>query len=159
MNCSSRSGLLYSSSNIGCPVCLISFCGLAGPEALGQVAPERIEPRVGHLEESAHELWAVAIEERRGLRRVPIASLGSVAVALEKAQRHQRVEKIGIRSRVQPEGRAAVRRPVIARLPSSVNTPSSTAESRTFAGQKPMPISMMRAGDSELIGAFLCYQV
>ncbi len=27
MNCSRRAGSLYSSSNIACPVCLISFCG------------------------------------------------------------------------------------------------------------------------------------
>src|SRR5215469_16358425 len=35
--------------------------------------------------------------------------------------------------------------------PSFVNNPSSIAESRTLAGQKPMPTSMMRAGESEVM--------
>ena len=36
MNCSSRGGSLYSSSNIGLPVCLISFCGLPVRSASGR---------------------------------------------------------------------------------------------------------------------------
>ena len=36
MNCSSRAGSLYSSSNIGLPECLISFCGLPVRRASGR---------------------------------------------------------------------------------------------------------------------------
>ena len=43
------------------------------------------------------------IEEQRGLRRVAIACVGAVAVALEEAERDQRVEEVGVRARVQPE--------------------------------------------------------
>ena len=70
---------------------------------------KRIEASVGHLEEAAHELRAVAIEEQRGLRRVAIARVGAVAVALEKAKRHQRVEEIGIGPRMQTERVPAAR--------------------------------------------------
>ena len=89
--------------------------------------------------------------------RVAIARLRAVAVALEKAQRHQRVEEIGIGARVQAERRAAARRRSCALAPSVVNSPSSTAESRTLAGQKAMPTSMIRAGDSEGIGVERIY--
>src|SRR6185369_12195072 len=49
-------------------------------------------------------------------------------------------------------------RPVIDPAPSAVNTPSSTAESRTFAGQKAMPTSMIRAGESWVmtVSSLLC---
>ena len=84
------------------------------------------------------------------LRRVAIARLGAIAVALEKAERDERVEEIGVGPRVQAE-RLCSSRPVMAPDPSVVNSPSSIAESRTLAGQKAMPTSMMRAGDNVFI--------
>ena len=42
-------------------------------------------------------------------------------------------------------------RPVMALAPSFVNSPTSSAESRTFAGQKARPTSMIRAGDNVFI--------
>ena len=56
MNCSSRAGSAYSSSNIEWPVCLISFCGWPGLQRLGQIAPEAVQPGVGHLEDAADVL-------------------------------------------------------------------------------------------------------
>ena len=77
----------------------------AGPQCLGEIAPESIKAGVGHFQEAAHELGAVPIEKQRGFRCIAIARLGAIAVTLEKAQRHQRVEEIGIGSRVQPKRR------------------------------------------------------
>src|SRR5207237_5287640 len=76
---------------------------LAGAKAIGKAAPERIEPGVGHLEKAAHELRALAIEEQRRLCRIAILRSGTVAVALEKPQRDERVEEVGIGAGMQAE--------------------------------------------------------
>ena len=83
---------------------------VAGPESLGEVAPESVQAGVGHFQEAAHELRAVPIEEQGGFRRIAISRFRAIAVALEKAKRHQRVEEIGIGSRVQPKRRLQLAR-------------------------------------------------
>ena len=76
---------------------------LTGAQPFGEIAPEAIQPGVGHFEEPAHELGAVPIEEQRRLGRVAVARVGPVAIALEKAQGEQRVEEIGVGPRVEAE--------------------------------------------------------
>ena len=76
---------------------------LAGSERLRQVAPEWIEPRVGHFQEAAHVVGTVFVEERRRFARVAVSRIGAVAVALQKSERDQRVEEIGIRTAMQAE--------------------------------------------------------
>ena len=76
---------------------------LPGPQRLGEIAPESIQPGVQHLEDPADVRRALLVEERRGLRRVAIAAVGAVAVALEEPQRDERVEKVVDPARVQPE--------------------------------------------------------
>ena len=73
----------------------------AGPESVGEIAPESVQAGVGHFQEAAHELWALPIEEQRGFRCIAIAGLRAVAVAVEKAQCDQRVEEIRIGSLMQ----------------------------------------------------------
>ena len=82
----------------------------AGPESLGEVAPESVQAGVGHFQEAAHELRAVPIEKHGGFRRIAIARFRAIALALKKPKRHQRVEEIGIGSRVQPKRRLQLAR-------------------------------------------------
>ena len=105
----------------------------------------RPQPGVRHLEEAAHVVRRVAIEESARVEGVAIAASGPVAVAFEKPQRDQRIEEIRAGAVVKASA-CWSSAPVIARLCSVVNSPSSMAESRVLAGQKAMPTSMMRAG-------------
>ena len=66
----------------------------AGPERLGEVAPERIEPLIRHLEKAAQVGRLPAIEEQIRVRGVAIA----VAVTLQETERHQRVQEVARRS-------------------------------------------------------------
>ena len=113
----------------------------AGAEPLGEIAPEAIEARVGHLEDAAHELRAVPVEEQRRLRRVAVARLRR----RRRRARESEAPPARRRSRGWRAGAArapsAARAPVIDVPPSVVKSPSSTAESSTFAGQKAMPTS------------------
>ena len=90
---------------------------LAGAKGLRQVAPEAIEPRVGHLEEAAHIARAARSRNRAVSRGVAVARVGAVAVALEKAQRHERVEEVGNRAAVQAQRPSANSAPVMALAP------------------------------------------
>ncbi len=76
---------------------------LAGAQSLGQIVPVFEEPRVQHHEDAADVARTFFIEIKRARRGVAILRFGSVAVALEKLHRHQRVEKIANRARVQRE--------------------------------------------------------
>ena len=67
---------------------------LACLQRFGQVAPERIEPGVGHLEEATDVGRALLVQERRRLRRVAIPSVVAVAVAPEEPERHECVEEV-----------------------------------------------------------------
>ena len=75
---------------------------LAGAKALGQRAPETVEPGVAHLQKAADIARLGAIEKEIGFRRVGIASV----LALQHAERHQGVEEIpgGALVNFQPRG-------------------------------------------------------
>src|SRR5262245_44216748 len=83
---------------------------LPGAERLGEVPPEAVETRIRHLEEAADVAGAFAVEEERGLGRVPVAGRRSVAVTLEEAERDQRVEEVRDRARMESQGDAQLLR-------------------------------------------------
>src|SRR5204863_2065816 len=76
----------------------------AGLEALGERAPEAVEPRVAHLEEAAEIGRLAAVQEELGLGG--IAVLGALAV--EHPQRDQGVQEVAdaprVKVHVDPEG-------------------------------------------------------
>ncbi len=74
-------------------------------EGFRQIAPERIQSVVGHLQEATCVLRAPFVEEERRLRRVAITPGGTVAVSLEEPEGDQSVEEIGIRPWMQAERR------------------------------------------------------
>jgi hypothetical protein len=76
---------------------------LAGLERLSEVTPEPVGPGVAHLEEPPDIGGALRVEERRRFGTVAVAAVGALSIALEEAQRDQRVEKVVDRPRVQPE--------------------------------------------------------
>ena len=76
---------------------------LARLQRLGQIAPERIQPCIGHLQDSADVGRAPLVQEHRGLGSVAIAATASVAVALQEPQRDQGVEKVVDPSGVEAE--------------------------------------------------------
>jgi hypothetical protein len=73
----------------------------ARPEPFREVAPESVQAGVSHFKEAAHELRALPIEEHGGFRRIAISRFVAISLAFEKSKRHQRVDKIGIGTRVQ----------------------------------------------------------
>ena len=77
---------------------------LAGPQRRGQVSPEGVEPRVRHFQKAAHVSRTLLVEEERGIPRIPIAAFGAIAVTLQKLERHQRIEEVGICPLMQTEG-------------------------------------------------------
>ena len=64
-----------------------------------EMAPEGIEPVVGHLENAANVGWLALVQEERGGRRVAVIAV----TALEKFKRHQRIEKIPRPAAMQPK--------------------------------------------------------
>src|SRR5262249_28893818 len=76
---------------------------LAGAQRGGEVVPEAEQARVEHLEDGADVARARAVEKEAPRGRVAVARGGPGAVALEEAQRHQRVEEVRDGARVQPE--------------------------------------------------------
>lgn len=64
---------------------------LSGPEGFGEVAPERIEAAVAHLEDAADVRGFVAVEEQVGGGRIAVDAVGP----LEKSEGHEGVEEIG----------------------------------------------------------------
>jgi hypothetical protein len=79
--------------------------GLAGSQSIREVAPEWVQAGVRHLEEAAHELRARPIEKQGGLVGVAVAGEGTVAITLEEAKGHQRVQEIWVGAWVQPKCR------------------------------------------------------
>jgi hypothetical protein len=73
---------------------------LAGAQALGQRAPERVQPRVAHLEDAAGVRGLGLVEEEVRVARVAVLRLLTGPVALEHLQGHQRVEEVAGRARV-----------------------------------------------------------
>lgn len=71
----------------------------AGAQALGEPAPEGVEPVIGHLEDAADVRRRVPVEEEARLRGVAVHAV----LALQEAQRDERVEEVASRSLVQPE--------------------------------------------------------
>ena len=70
-------------------------------ERRGETAPKRIQPAVGHLENATDIGWLALVEEKICAGRVVVATIAS----FEKFQRHERIEKIPGRSRMQVEPR------------------------------------------------------
>ena len=86
--------------------CLISFCGSAGPQRLGEIVPEFEEPRVEHGQNAPDVTRAGLVEEQCAFGRVEILRLRAVAFAAEKLHRDERVKKIGDGARVELQFRA-----------------------------------------------------
>ena len=59
-------------------------------QRLRQVTPERIEPGVGHLQQSADIGLLVAIEEEIGGRGIGVGA----AAPLQHAERHQGIQEV-----------------------------------------------------------------
>ena len=77
--------------------------GLPGLQRLGEIAPEWIEPLVGHLQDSADVGRAPLVQERRTLSRVAIAAVAPLTVPLQESQRDEGVEEVVDPSRVEAE--------------------------------------------------------
>ena len=95
----------------------------ARAERSGEVAPMAVEPLVGHLEHAADVGRLVFVEEEVGRGRVGVDSVA----AFQEAERHQRVEKVAGRSRMQAEATGQCLRESSGSLASSVKTSISTA--------------------------------
>src|SRR6201996_7648639 len=72
---------------------------LAGTKRLGQMVPEAVESGVRHLQDAADITRLVAIKKKICIRSIAIAILRAV----QKAQSHQRVQKIACCTRMQPQ--------------------------------------------------------
>ena len=68
-------------------------------ERRGEVGPKRIQPLVGHFENATDIGWLALVEEEIRTGRVVV----SAVAAFEKFQRHERIQKIAGRSRMQAE--------------------------------------------------------
>ena len=122
--------------------------GLSGLQGLGEIAPESIQPRVGHLEDPADVGRARLVEKDRGRLRC----CGSAHRSLrprDRAARGRRARRgsRGSRARADRAPRRSAR-PVIASPPSLVNSSSSTADRSVFDAQNPMPTCMMCEGST-----------
>ena len=100
-NCFSRAGIGVERLEEARAAALDLVLRLPGAQRLGEVAPERIEAMVRHLEDAADVGRLLPVEEQVGLGRVGVA----VAGALQEAERDQRVEEVARRARVQAEPR------------------------------------------------------
>ena len=58
--------------------------GLAGLQRFGEIAPEAIEPRIGHLEDAADVGRAALVQKCRGLGGVAVAAIPAVPVAFQE---------------------------------------------------------------------------
>lgn len=76
---------------------------LAGPERVGQRAPERVAPPVAQPDQPAQVGLAPGVEVEVGFRRVGLAA---VAAAIQEPERHQRVEEVARRPEVDAEAGA-----------------------------------------------------
>ena len=76
---------------------------LAGCQPLGQIAPEPVEPRIAHLQEATDIGGFLLVEECRRLGAVAITPRRPVALAFEKSQCDERVEKVVDRPRMKPQ--------------------------------------------------------
>ena len=141
-NCFRRAGIGVERLEETRPAALDLVLRLARPERLGQVAPERIEPLVRHLEDAADVRRLVAIEEEIGLGRVARsgrrrAFRNPSATSASRKSRAERGAGRGVR--VSGSKRSAPRA-------SSVKTPISIALSSVFDGQNASPVCRIFSG-------------
>ena len=73
--------------------------GQAGAQPVGEMVPEPEQAEVGHLENAADIRRLALVEKQVGVRGVRVDAAG----AREEAERHQRIEEIMRRSRMQAE--------------------------------------------------------
>ena len=83
--------------------CLRLVLGFAGVQRFGQIAPEPVEPGVGHRQHSADVRGRGSVEEGGGLGRVVVARLGAVAATAQEPEGDERVEEVGSAARVEAE--------------------------------------------------------
>ena len=83
---------------------------LARPQCLGQVAPEAVQARVGHLEQPTDVGRRVLVEERRGVGGVRVLGVIAVAIARQEPERDERVEEVRPAARMEPDPVAELRR-------------------------------------------------
>ena len=120
-----------------------SFCGLAGAQALGQRAPEAIQPGVRHLEHAADVGGLGPVEEQRRSRACWVDGRPRArACPARPARRRSRVALRGCRPR-RSRSASPSSGPAFA---SSEKTPSSTALSSVFEPQKREPSCMIASG-------------
>src|SRR4029079_19112854 len=74
---------------------------------LRQPAPEPVEALIGHLQNAADIAGLGAVEVVVGFRRVAI---GALRIALQHAERHQRIEEVADAARMQLEAALQLRR-------------------------------------------------
>ena len=98
MNSSSRAGSRRAPRTVATGVFYLVL-RLAGFERFGQVAPEPVEPRVGHLEEAAEIGRTLLVEECRRPGGGAVATAGAVAVAVQESQGDKSVEEVIDRAR------------------------------------------------------------
>ena len=77
--------------------------GGAGPQGFGEIGPEGVEARVGHLEDAADIGRLVPVQEHRAVRGVGVDRVGAVSRSLEEAERDETVEEVATPSRAQTE--------------------------------------------------------
>ena len=106
----SRAGSAYSASNERLAAVSDFVLRLSGAKSRRQIAPEAIQAGVGHLQDAANVRGLALVEEQFGGRRVAVLAVS----ALQKAERHQSVQKISRTAGMQTEPALQVFR--IARL-------------------------------------------
>jgi hypothetical protein len=77
--------------------CFCFVLGLSGSQRLGERAPERIQPRVGHLEDAPDVGRLRPVEKKVGFCGVGVL----IAVSLQHAQSDERVKEVPRAARVQ----------------------------------------------------------
>ena len=128
------------------PAALGFVLWFSGAQRGGEISPERIKPAIRHLQYPADIGGLAFIEKFIGGGRVGIFAVGP----LQKAERHQRVQKITRRSGMQSQP-ALQEFESSAPLASSVNTSISIALSRVLEAQNPRPTCMM----ASMLGSFI----
>jgi hypothetical protein len=78
-------------------------------QRLGEVAPEPIQPRVGHLEDPADVVGTALVQEGGGLGGIAVAALGTVPVPLQEPRGDERVEEVVDPARMKPQPIAYLR--------------------------------------------------
>ena len=125
------------------PAALGLVLRVAGAQALGQRPPERVEAGVRHLQDATDVGGLGAVEEQLGRRGVGVAAV----LALEHAERDQRVEEVRRAARMQAQAfaqRLAVERAGVGELGENRQTRQRSATSSSprtrsrAAGSRPV---------------------